>query len=220
LAPLIVSLPHEKNLLSPDEFFCEQSHICLDTFTLTIGPDNVPFEFGIFYGEETGDGVVSITEETTSRLVGNVVFKKTSDELCILTGATSVQISSAMIDEDYRGFALATTAYGKLAEYFHVVSDSVQTVGGAALWKNKIAATPSLTVHVIVDCDKTPRMLPDPNNEIQVYDSSKVYLEKLIWSSKDQKTFELAGSLGIESSVGEHHQSRVLIAKRKDNPQH
>lgn len=221
MPPLIVSLLHEKNLLSPDEFFSDQFHVCLDKFTLTIGPDNVPFEFGIFYSKETGDGVISITEMFKPKLVGNVVFKKTSDEVSAFTGAPSVQISSAIIEEDYRGFELATSAYCKLAEYFNVLSDSVQTVGGATLWKNKISNMPAISVQILVDYDTAPRTLLDAQDCEQTYDKSKVELERVIWSSRDQVTAEAASSLGIETAVGDHNQSRVLLAKRKNNnPQH
>ena len=221
MAPLITSQPHDKNLISPDDFFSDQPYTELTTLTHKIGPDETLFKFSIFYSNDTGEGVISITTDKTeiaSKIVGNVIFKKTSQEVCELNGAISVQISSAVIDDQYRGYALATKAYCGLAEYFHVVSDSMQTVDGAALWKNKITAIPFLNVQVIIGYDTSkPQYLLDTNDQIQLYDAQKAHLEKLIWSSKDQETAKYASSLGIESSVGEHNQSRVLVAKRKSN---
>lgn len=222
MAPLIVSLPHDKNLLSPDDFFSDESYASLEKFQKVIGPDATVFEFGIFYSCETGAGFVSIIDLQAPKLVGNVIFKKTSAELCALNGSVSAQISSVVIDDDYRGIALAATAYSKLADYFHVVSDSLQTVDGAALWKNKITAIPTLNVQVIIGYDTSaPSYLLDTNDNVQLYDAQKIHLEKLIWSSQDQSTADYASSLGIDSSVGDHNQSRVLVAKRKiENSQH
>ena len=219
MAPLLVSDPHDKALLSPDDYFEDEQFDCYEASTITLGPDDTQFEYKICFSEKSGAGFVVITDMTATTIIGNLVFKATSDALAELTGASSVQISSVIIDDEYRGLTLGVKAYEKLAEYFHIISDDVQTVDGAALWKNKISKADSLNVQIIIDYDTKPQILLNNNDQAEIYTPDKTELEKLIWSAKNIGTAELANGLGIDSPVGVHNKSKVLFAKssRKRN---
>jgi hypothetical protein len=216
LAPLLVSDIHEKDLLSSDDYYDDEDYTCLENSNLILGPDDTDFEFKICFSEKSGNGFISITHVDKAKIVGNIVFKATSESLRVTTGEPSVQISSAMLNDEYRGIGLGVVGYEKLTSYFHIVSDDRQTVDGAALWKNNISKSPILEVQIIIDYDTSPRLLLNNNDQVEVYHPDKAELEKFIWSSNDMDTAKKARYLGIESDVGVHNKSRVLLAKSKN----
>lgn len=220
MPPLLVSDDHDKQLMSSDDYFGVDNYQCYESFKIKLGPDDTVFDYKVCFSVELGLGFVSINDLSNSKIIGNLIYKATSTHLASVTGAPSVQVSSVVIDDEYRGIGLGVQAYEALSRYFHIVSDDIQTIDGAALWKNKISRASSLNVQVILDYDTNPRLLLNSNEQIEIYNPDKIELEKLIWSAKNSETVTKAQELGIDASLGSHYKSRVLVAVRKKQIQH
>lgn len=221
MPPLIVDGAHEKNVLSLEDFFLGEDYKVLSKLEIIEEP-NFRFLITIAVSDRDDSGLVEIRFVNQSLLVGNIRFDIEKMKYIHLVDGCVAQIRSAFIEPKFRGFQLATNAYGQLCDFFNVVSDDLQTCDGAALWRYSIPKLDHVDIQLIQNALTAPEYILDSDGGEPIrFDETRFEFEKIIWSAENGDAFDLARQqAGIDCALGIMNRDVVLIAIKKSQLLH
>ncbi|WOI39329.1 hypothetical protein R1T43_09965 [Alteromonas sp. CI.11.F.A3] len=161
------------------------------------------------------DNVVKVTIYTFSDNKGMIVVERhgisianfnfdvlsaqhTLVQAFMLQNRAVAQITSALVNDAFRGYGISRACYSLLSRQYVVCSDEKQTLDGAALWYFNIPKIDGITMHIVYRYDK-------PDYMIDEWASQKA------WSG-DNALVNFALDSGIPATCDEDHSKTVFVA--------
>ncbi len=166
-------------------------------------PDAPELRYSIF--SSNIDVLLCVFDE--ENVIGNVDLSCISNSM--LEGIFNyklLQVSSVVVDKEYRGLGIAPRAYKFLCENYTIISDNVQTIFGANLWKIKLASDADLSLSVVTNFPTNPQIFL---NEYSYNENSS--LDPEIWGV-DFDDPRFIPTYDINACITDSKKNVVLVA--------